>query len=432
MITLIRKYARKWLIAIALAARNLAEATASRLISSDQRETGERQEKNRTKNLPTNHFGGPPEHWIRLVKQHAPELLNPSPLYRASQEESQIFERNIGPDDEYGETDTPEPELEKKEVENFHVPGNGPFQVNVSHPSQESASPSTSNIKKTENDSIQSAENDLKFPEHFQHRKSTVPLKSKYRPGSKSVLQTLPSPKEAKKKSIREPLRLHGKGPLMHLRSPRPASSDEENGLTRKISSKKIQQESKSKFSSDNQTGKQFIQSEPHSKNPQISSGSNTKFLIFRQVKRQPTSKTISGRTGLLKTSKFSPTDETRFLTSKNEQKESDPISPEQVMISNWKKIDQPFEKKEALKEKISRPTELNWPALPGENDSHDDAPDNPDAVWPSLPEESSIGLRSLLDQMEIRLSETESRGTEHLRRLDEEQKGIPWNELHL
>jgi hypothetical protein len=87
--------------------------------------------------------------------------------------------------------------------------------------------------------------------------------------------------------------------------------------------------------------------------------------------------------------------------------------------------------KRKAIDVQRSRPAEPDWPALPGEN-AAENAADAPfAAAWPSLPHERFSSVKTLLQQMETRLSEAAPREAERLQRLDEEHKGVPWNASH-
>jgi hypothetical protein len=91
----------------------------------------------------------------------------------------------------------------------------------------------------------------------------------------------------------------------------------------------------------------------------------------------------------------------------------------------------QPIEKGPAIEENQCRPAELQWPDLAEEKGFGNLTDVAFSTVWPSLPEEQSVNMRSGLQQMEIRLSEMEPRTIERLERIDEEQKGKSWNASH-
>lgn len=77
MMTRLRIRVRRWLLGAAILIRNRVESVVSELEPTDGGETGGGEWKAAAPAGDKAHPGGPPDHWLRLVSRHAPELLDP-------------------------------------------------------------------------------------------------------------------------------------------------------------------------------------------------------------------------------------------------------------------------------------------------------------------------------------------------------------------
>jgi len=102
-----------------------------------------------------------------------------------------------------------------------------------------------------------------------------------------------------------------------------------------------------------------------------------------------------------------------------------------EVRVIHGQRPTHPPENRVKVDEKRSRPPEFHWPDLPGEKSSEDDGDLSLGASWPSLPEAPPAAAESWRPQPETDRLEAESRNSERLRRLDEEQRGISWSASH-
>lgn len=174
-----------------------------------------------------------------------------------------------------------------------------------------------------------------------------------------------------------------------------------------------------------------MVQSDLQANGSRKSSRSDTRMPVFRAVKRQTAYEKNPGPDGPLTSPGISPVAVAQNVTSHIPKSGNENRHPEQGRMNDGRHWFHPFEKREVVKDKRSWREELQWPGLPEENSSENVADAHLSTGWPSLPEERFIGMGSVLQQMETCLSETELRAIERLRRLDEEQKGMPWNVLH-
>lgn len=75
--------------------------------------------------------------------------------------------------------------------------------------------------------------------------------------------------------------------------------------------------------------------------------------------------------------------------------------------------------------------TRLRWPRLPGEekNDSAGDV--RPEGAWPVLPDREADAVTSPFSRRQTPAADPQTQSPDRLQRLDKEQKGRPWNGSH-
>ena len=103
MIAPFRRHLRKWLLGVAVAARNGVQTIVARLESTEENKTAEAGFETAPRGAETAHPGGPPDHWVRLVRRHAPELLQPGPPRAVSRMPSPASEVDDGMTDSFPE-----------------------------------------------------------------------------------------------------------------------------------------------------------------------------------------------------------------------------------------------------------------------------------------------------------------------------------------
>ncbi|MFO8089573.1 MAG: hypothetical protein R6U13_07040 [Desulfatiglandaceae bacterium] len=449
MISLLGKYFRKWLLRLALAARDGAEAAASRFAPVDETKAKEKEKKIRPGTFETARFHGPPDHWIQLVKRHAPELLQPAPPHDVPFAASRVFDEHAAMD-ESDEVDPQGLKYGNEALENVCGPADQSLSLELPKKSVEFDARTASFDKDPDSVFIQFSEAAPKTPINSR-RGSAFFTPSANQTGNINRRPSKASPMEQEKKK--------------RLKSPNPERSDEsvfscapaaqqrkEEATVERISfaafplpvaghaknirpgetdEKIIQPDSNTKFRPGRRNDRYAVQSDLQAEKSRKFSQFDSKMTAFREVESHIVYEKNPGPEEFLMPSAISPAvpgqpPVPQIKKSRNGFKRS-----EKGPMNAGQRLVHPFEKKEAIEMKPSGPPVLHWPDLPGENSSGNVSGSLFSAEWPSLPEEKSIDTRSVLQQMETRFTETEPGESERLRRLDEEQKGMKWIALH-
>jgi hypothetical protein len=449
MITRLGKHVRKWLHGLALAVRNRAEIAASRLVSVEEKKAREVENKARSGTGKMERIDGPPEHWVRLVKRHAPELLQPAALYVAPHAASQVFDDHAATD-AFREAAIQKLKVDNEASENSRGPTDRFFPLKPPRLSEESDALTISGDKRPSGGFSQFSAVSVKTPGYFRYGGERLRSPAK-QPGFVKLLQVPALPLETEKNDRMLPLSPDRNDETAH---PRTSSAKQqkaetpyaqisfatfslpdvdhlENTRKSKTHEKKFQPDSGENFSSERRTAGPRVKLHLQRDSSQISSRSDMRMPVFWEFKQQNTYETNPGSDGSSKSPEISPVISAQSLAPQIKIIGNEYRHPEQCPMNDGRHRFHSLEKGKAIKDKRSRPAELRWPGLSDENSSEDLADTDFAAIWPSLPEEQSIGMRSVLQQMETCLSETELRAVERLQRLDEEQKGMPWNVLH-
>jgi hypothetical protein len=449
MIARLGKHVRRWLHGLAIAVRNRAEAAASRLVSVEEEKIGELEKKVRSGTGKTKRTDGPPDHWVRLVKRHAPELLHPAPHYVAPHAVSQVCENHAAMDS-FREADIQDLEYDNETWENAGGRTDRIFSLKSPRRSRESDALTISGDKRSGSGFSQFSAPAEKAPKHFRYGGERLGSPAN-QPGFVRMHQTPPLSFETEKNSRMPPLTLDRKDKTAYFRTtsakqqktetphaqislatvPLPDVDHLENRRISKTHEKKFQPDTSENFRPERRTDGQPVQSDLQANGSRKSFRSDTGIPVFREVKRQTAFEKNPGSDGPLISPGISPVAADQHVTSQIQKSGNEYRHPEQGRINDVRHWFHSFDKREVVKDKRFRPAELQWPGLPEEIGSEDVADAHLSAVWPSLPEERFIGMGSVLQQMENCLSETELRAIERLRRIDEEQKGMPWNVLH-
>jgi hypothetical protein len=451
MIALLGKHLRKWLLGLALAARNQAQAVAAQLESAetDKAKAADREVAPRA--AKTARSGQPPAHWVQLVKRHAPELLQPGPPYTAPRA-SQVFEPDAGGDESAG-ADTHDPasangELNADEAETHEDPA---FSLKLPQLSREHDDPPgrwpPPAEKNQTRDSDKSPEAAARRP-----RDDAAPHAPEATPAeSVNVHRNAASGAGAEKRTPRRFLGLQPKASSVYPGVPGPGTRKAETPVARasaaprppsadghiekkrpgKRAVKNIQPDSGENFQPPGRTGLDVVPFEQQADDRQ------TGFRVAARTLVPPATKQDAANE-----SRPRPSESSRGLQSSADSAVKTSAAPiirsgddrrpvNEGRLINGQRPAHPPEDRVKVDEKRSRPPVFHWPNLPGEKSSEDAGDSSLGATWPSLPEAPSAAAETFRHQPELSPSEAELRNIERLRRLDEEQRGIPWSALH-
>ncbi len=96
MIAQVGKHLRKWLLGLAVAVRNQAQAVVAKMESAEAEAAEGADREAAPGALKTARSGEPPAHWVQLVERHAPELLLPGPPDTVPRAFTPVFETDAG------------------------------------------------------------------------------------------------------------------------------------------------------------------------------------------------------------------------------------------------------------------------------------------------------------------------------------------------
>jgi hypothetical protein len=438
MISLLEKYFRKWLLRLALAARKGTEAAVSRLASVDEAKVNENGRKDRSETIKNGQHHGPPDHWVQMVKRHAPELLQPAPPNVVDFRAAQVFEDYYAADASE-ESDTLSLRHGNEALENVCASADEHLSLKTVRKPEDSDSRQASFQKDPEDIFIQFPEAVPKTSTDPGRGNASFPSLENITENSNSRRAHDAPVKERRNETQQAPdHRLTLKPAFSRLRTSQQRNTDTTResmqfaafsfpdagyaGSTRKNPNKRITlPDSRGNFRPWKRNDGAVVQSDlPEEKN-QKPSQSYSEMSDFREAKSQ----TAPGESrGLMEF----------FMPSVQHTEKSDKVSRQRGQVPMMDRHGRLFYagKKTGATERIaSGPTELQWPILPGEYGSENGSGLLSTTIWPNLPDEKSIGMGSTQERTYIRLVEAESAETERLRRLDEEQKGMTWIALH-
>jgi hypothetical protein len=438
MIPLLGKYFRKWLLRLALAARKKTEAAVSRLASVDEAKVNENGRRGRSETSKNGRHHGPPDHWVQMVKRHAPELLQPALPNVADFGASQVFE------DYYAGDASEEPDISglrsgKEALENVCAPDDPHLPLKTVRKPEDSDLWQASFQKDPDDIFIQFPEAVPKTFTDPQRGNLSFPSSENITENSNSLRAHDAPVKERRKESQQAPdHKLTLKPAFSRLRTSQqrnPETTGEPMpfaafsfphasyaGSTRQNAKKRMTlPDSRSNFRSWKGNDATVVQSDLLEEKISKRSQSHSEMSAFREAKSQVAPEESRGLMEF-------------FMPSVQHTEKSDKVStqPDQVPIMDRHgRLSYAGKKTGAIERIASGPTELQWPILPGEYGSENRSDLLSTPIWPNLPDEKSIGMWSTQERTKIRPVEAESAETERLRRLDEEQKGMTWIALH-
>jgi hypothetical protein len=439
---------RKWLLRVALAVRNGSEVVVSRLASVEKTRVKEDEKKVRPGTIKTARFLGPPDHWIQLVKRHAPELLHPAAPYVVNFSASQVFKEHSDMD-AFG-AGTRESAQSDEAYGNARSYGDKASSLKSPRFSEEFDTLSTIGVKKTDSNFTRVFEASLKDPTSFPPCSESLPLE----PNQSSFIKgfrfshILPDTekndglKPLKNKNInesanpRKPAATQRRSEVPVARisfatfSP-PDTGQVETPGSGKTDEKNARPNTRKNFQSSIRNVRYGLQANLQGYDPQIHFQSDTERFGFLAVKNQTAYDKDSEQTGffrpagILETATIQPTP---FQIKKHV---NEIIGSEQDPMNDRRHQFYLHGKSKTIIDKHARPLELQWPHLQ-EEDGAESIPDaNFPDLWPSLPEEQPLSRKPVLQQKQNCFLKPDTREIERLRRLDKEQKGRAWSALH-
>jgi hypothetical protein len=445
MIAQLGKQLRKWLLGLALAARNQAQAVVAKMESVEAEAAEGAHRLAAPGAAKTARSGEPPAHWVQLVERHAPELLYPGPSYTAPQVRSQVFEPDVGGDESAGDNTQDPPSangaLSADEAKTHEDPA---FSLKLPRLSGGPDDPPgrwpTPEEKNQTRDSDKSPETAARRPrdDAEPHAPETTPAESV------NVHRNAASGAGAEKTTPGRFLNLQPKPRSVYPRAPGPGTRKTETPVVQASAVGRIEKNQPAKRVDKNirpdsgqnsqlpgRTGLGIVPSEPQADDRHAG------FQVAAGTRVQPAIKPEAAYESRLRPSEISkggrsfPDSAAKTSASPIKSSGDDRRPVKEVRLVNGQRPDHPPENRVKVDEKRCRSPEFHWPDLPGEKSSEDAGNLSLGATWPSLPEAPSAAAESFWHPPETHPWEAESRNRECLRRLDEEQRGIPWSASH-
>ena len=450
MIAQLGKHLRKWLLGLAVAARNRAQAIVAKM-ESVEAETTEGADRHAAPGAAqTARSGQPPAHWVRLVERHAPELLLPGPPYAAPRASSQVFETDAGGDESVGVDAQDPPSVNRAiaadEAQTLEDPA---FPLKLPRLSRKLGGPPgrrppTANEKRPTGDSDRPPEAAVRPPRNDAAPHPTEATSAR----SAKVHRTAESAAGAEETTRRRFLRRQPNASSVDPGAPEPGTRNTETPVAwtpaarrfgsadgrieknrpAQRESQNIRPDTAENFQPPSRTGKDVgpfgRQVEDRQAGYQTAEGTRVPPAIKQEAayeKRPRPNEFSKGRP---------PLSDAGFKTPAPpiEKSGDDLRHVKAVRPSSGQRRAQPAEERVKVDEKRSRPPKFHGPALPGENSPEAAGDLNLGATWPSLPQAPSAAVASWRPQPETHPWEAESRTSERLRRLDEEQRGASWS----
>lgn len=431
---------RKWLLALAVAARHGVQSVVAALESVQEKEVGpEIAPGGSKKAIP----GGPPDHWVQLVERHAPELLQSGPPKVVSRSPSPLPDRAAGldrSDPEDARELKPDRVLSAKgDQSRFLASPRAPQEYDRLNRKQES--PAQVHPGQA-GDNNRTAGAGAKSSNHIRDDAATLDPAAA-RPGSARSGRSSAWPEGGEKTMHRPALDREKADSFFPAREPdsksRAAESSNNNTMvSRGFPSTGVQVENQLAG-----TGEPKSIKAPRPTVRRIEpiypkeSGSSEDSAVDA---RMPTPEKIEQEAGL-----GTPPGPVRFSretasvpnTGGQSSASLIPAGKESVMPVSDARITSGQHHADVRRagekdiEKIMPQPEHRWPGLPGEEESEDVRGADLPADWPDLPEKQSAEATSLSSQKELYRTTAGSRDMGRLRRLDEEQRGRSWSESH-
>jgi hypothetical protein len=449
MIVPFGKHLRTWFLGLAVAARNRTQAIVDGLASVEEAQTKKAEREIATGGAKTARPGGPPDHWVQLVRRHAPELLQATPPDVVTRTRSAVFENDAGVDGSAPQ-DIRDLRSDSGAPGNGDVPTDGDLLYSSSPPRAPQAYDDPGGRRQTpaQDDKRQAGEDyriagvDSASGGHFRDG-AAPPAAAAARPGPVKAGRLAGSPAGNEKKMpgrtsdrVRDEKSVPVEGPKTGTRQAqipdsRPAAARRFQSTGGSIENARAGEKDRKNIPASEQSGRRGEQSYRRAPEHEAKFPVDTRKPVDREIKRDTGYDTRAEPGDSFKELGSSPGTGVEAPAALIKSSRDDPAHVTEVRIINDQRAASRPHPIQEVAEHTSPPPELSWPSLPGEKDSEDAGDSHLTATWPRLSEERSAEVTSSSNQVEPHPSEETSHNIDRLRRLDEEQKGRPWSASH-
>lgn len=429
MIVPLAKHLRNWLLGLAIAAQDRIQAIVAGLAPAEEEQPPEAEREIAPGGAKTARPGGPPDHWVQLVKRHAPELLQLTDSYVVTRGPSPLFETGPGMD-EAAAQDTRDQKSVNGAVDGGNAPGSK-SRADASKPAQlpqGTDDPGGKEQMPVIDDRRQKKDTAGVAAAPSRHpRDDAAPFTpAADQPGSGNVQQSPGSALRAEARETETTEIRTAAAPLSQLTAGQiektPAGTK-----NRRITRPDAGPKSPAIVLSNRRVEQVYLKMSDRRADSQGDTGPTVHRPLDEVTGHAP--QPGPGRS--LKESESSPDSGAWPPGSQTKSIGNDPGQVDEIPIIFVRRSTDLPQDGEKAEEKISPEAEFCWPSLPGEEASEDVRDAHLTAGWPSLPGKRPAGATSPSNLMRVHPSEESARRVERLRRLDEEQKGNPWSESH-
>ena len=443
MIVLLGKNLRKWLLGLAVATRNRVQVIVARLEPAEEGKAEQAGPEITAQGAKTALPGGPPDHWVQLVKRHAPELLQGGFPYAVPGAPSPVFEGDAAMDEDES---VPEAAHDLKPDSGAPDDEDAPTRGDLTHSSSSPRAPKAyegpgRRQPSPDQDGQGQAGDDFRITGAVEHsrQEAATRVTGATRSGSDRTGRPSVSPAGAdstfgrrisgrKRHEKSVPDEGPGTGPR---EAETPAAESRSKPTKGQIENARAGAGERKNMLATEQTGRRGGQDYPKASEHQAGLRVNTRMPVLRELNQDAGDNTQPGPGDATKGMASSPGTGGKTPVSQIKSGGDDFRPVVEIGIVNGRRSASAPQDREKVAEKTSPPSELSWPSLPGEKDSDDVRNPHLSATWPALPAEHPAEVTSSSNQVTPHPTEAESRNMERLRRLDEEQKGRPWSESH-
>lgn len=443
MIAPLGKHLRKWLLGLALAARNRVQAVVAALESAEKEQSVKAGPEIASGAAKKARPGGPPDHWVQLVARHAPELLQSGPPELVRRPPSAVSDSDAGldgsPPEDIRELKSDSRALAQEDQSRSFALSRAPKEYDdqgrkrqsraQDHPGQAGANNGMAGVDATSPDQPRDV-SAVRGPVAARLGPVRADRPSVSPASEEKTMHRRTSGREQDGRSV--PPQGAGNG------SHEAKSPDKHTVAARRFQSTSRQIEN---LQAGVRRQKDILATEPsarrgepgYPKSPEYGADSqvDTRMPLHRKMEQEVGSDSQS-ESGKASRGMASAQDTQVKITASQIPGSGYDVGPvSEVRVSNGQRSAYSPRDTEKVDGKVAPPAELSWPSLPGETDFEDVRDSRLAATWPDLPEKPSAEVLSSSNQLEFHPTEAASRNIERLRRLDEEQKGIPWSESH-
>jgi len=452
MIALFDKYLRKWLLGLAVTVRNRAQAVIAKMASGAAAQGSGADRIAAPDAAQPARAGAPPAHWVRLVKRHAPELLQPGPPDAFPQESGSVPESPAGTGDlaavdirvpppadsplKAGDAQThaaPTPALNlPRPLKDHDNPGRLRLKPDGKKQSSGSGGPPEAAVmpaKSRRVDAPQAAPRTTQAGFAAARRFQSSPAAARQSPAGqflRTQRNEMPVDLWPPNAGTREAEARAARAPAAH-RLPQaagPIATPRAAGMERK----NIQADAAEKLRPVKQSGGRDEQFERQADGRQGDFSTAASMPAQRSALPEAVHQSRPRPREQVHELKSAPDCEPAASGVQAKRTGDDFAQTPKIGRVNERAKARPPQDDLKIEAIRSRSPEFRWPGLPGEKkDPAAEAFDlNP--VWPDLPEEQPAAAAAFGEEMQPYSAPDQPRSIERLQRLDEEQKGISWS----